>query len=134
MNQPTNVYTVGPGGGFDTAELVDGLGTDATYEVTSLVVPQGDEKGAPTESQLAAAGTDYPTTIKVPYLQYQGAVGDETKQVTASIVASLPAAQRDPFHIAKAVQAFFLDNANGFHYNNERGRRSARPATSWTAS
>jgi len=118
VDQPTTVYTAGPGGGFDSADLTNGLGDDASYTVTSLVVPQGDEQGAPTESQLAAAGTDYPAVV-APYLQYQGAVGDETIQVARSIVASLPAAQRDPFHVAKAIQAFFLDPANGFRYQTD---------------
>ena len=47
VDQTTTVYTAGPGGGFDSAELTSGLGADDSYTVTSLVVPQGDEKGAP---------------------------------------------------------------------------------------
>ncbi len=119
VDQPTTVYTDGPGGSFDSAELVNALGDGDSYTVTSLVVPQGDEKGAPTESQLAAAGTSYPATVRGPYLQYQGAVGDETIQLAKSIAAGLPAAQQDPFHIAKAIQAFFLDKANGFQYQTD---------------
>lgn len=118
VDRPTTVYTAGPGGGFNSAELTGGLGADDSYMVTSLVVPQGEEKGAPTESQLAAAGTDYPATI-APYLQYKGAVGDETINLARSIEAGLPASQQDPFHIAKAIQAFFLDPANGFHYQTD---------------
>ncbi len=118
VDKATNVYTAGPGGGFDSAELATGLGAADSYTVTSLVVPQGDEKGAPTESQLAAAGTTYPATVEGSYLQYQGAVGDETINVARSIAAGLPTSQQDPFHIAKAIQAFFT-TANGFHYNTD---------------
>ncbi|HXX60412.1 MAG TPA: transglutaminaseTgpA domain-containing protein [Candidatus Sulfotelmatobacter sp.] len=118
VDQPTTVYTAGPGGGFDSAELTNALGAGDSYTATSLVVPQGDEKGAPTESQLAAAGTDYPATV-APYLQYKGAVGDETIAVARSVASGLPASQQDAFHIAKAIQAFFLDPANGFRYQTD---------------
>ena len=118
VDKATNVYTAGPGGGFDSAELATGLGAADSYTTTSLVVPQGDEKGAPTESQLAAAGTTYPAAVKGSYLQYKGAVGDETINVARTIAAGLPTSQQDPFHIAKAIQAFFT-TANGFHYNTD---------------
>ncbi|MFI5262001.1 MAG: transglutaminaseTgpA domain-containing protein, partial [Candidatus Limnocylindrales bacterium] len=115
VDQAVTVYTNGQSGVLDTAELAAGLGSGGVYHVTSAVLPTGHAKGAPTQAQLAAAGTVYTDTL-APYLVYQGAVAAETQHVTADIVAALPAAQRDPYHIAQAIQDYFLDQSNGFHY------------------
>jgi transglutaminase-like putative cysteine protease len=123
VDQATTVFTDGPGGVFDAAELAGGLGGGATYQVTSEVLAKGDAPGAPTQFELASAGTDYAATFTpamlAPYLAFKGSVGAETTGTANDIVARLPTDQRDPYHVAQAIQDFFLNSAEAFHYQTD---------------
>jgi len=112
--QQLEVQTNGASGAFNMAKLTAGIQPGVSYAVRSVV---WDESGPDelTENELAAAGTDYPDWIQ-PYLAITpGSVGDLTSQTAQRIMNSVPAEQRDPYHLALATQ-FFLNKSGGFKY------------------
>jgi hypothetical protein len=79
------------------------------YTVTSLV-PQTEGPNAVTANQLAAAGTRYGGAWIDRYTDIiDGSVGPQVEQEAAAIVNRLPAADRDPYHIAQAIQDYLHD-------------------------
>ncbi len=110
-------YTNGPGGPFAMAELSEGLPPGGSYTVESLVRPARGSPGAPTQAELAALGVTYPAWT-ARYIQSPYGAGSIAQQTAAQVVATLPADQRDPFHIADALQRF-LYSSGGFVYDTD---------------
>jgi transglutaminase-like putative cysteine protease len=116
VDQATVLQTIGNKGGFVSLKLVDGISAGTQYTVSSQV-PQISGFGALTAAQLAAAGRNYPDWL-APYREITpGAVGDATYAETERIVGQLPANQRDPFHIADAIQTYLHDGE--FKYDTD---------------
>ena len=107
-----NVVTTGSGGPLGSVQLTNGLDAGESYTVAALVRRSGLAGGI-TGNALAAAGTVYPDWVR-PYIQIQaGSVGPIVQKTADGIVAKLPADQRDPYHIAQAIQNYL----NGFTYD-----------------
>jgi hypothetical protein len=117
VGEQAEVLVNGAGGPFVGARLVNGVSPTVPYTATSLVFnTRGDDRL--TGNQLAAAGTDYPSWIGRFLERRPGSIGDIVVETANQIVASLPADQRDPYHLAVAVQEF-LYRTGGFEYNTD---------------
>lgn len=90
------------GGLESTTSIPPGSG----YFVTALI-------STATESQLNAAGADYPELIRASYLATDG-VTERTRALAEEIVAAEGA--ETPYEMAKALQAYFQTDP-GFRYN-----------------
>lgn len=114
VSQPSEITTRGADGAFVSGRLTYGIEAGVTYTVRSLVRAEG----ALTASQLAAAGTEYPEWVK-PYLDIRpDSMGDVVYDGAAELVAALPKAQRDPYHVALAIQDY-LYSSGGFAYTTD---------------
>ena len=117
VSQPTEVTTRGQGGAFVTAKLAYGIEAGVTYTVRSLVRVQGGN-AVLTASQLSAAGTEYPDWVK-PYLDIRpDSVGDIVHEAAQEVFAKLKLTERDPYHLALAVQDY-LYSTGGFTYTTD---------------
>ena len=68
--------------------------------------------------QLATAGTDYPSWVK-PYLDVRpGSIGESVSDAAAEAVAAIPSGQRDPYHVALAIQDYLYSDG-GFSYTTD---------------
>jgi hypothetical protein len=114
VSQPTEITTRGQGGAFVSAKLSHGVEAGVTYTVQALVrVKNG--RGVLTASQLSAAGADYPDWVK-PYLDIRpDSIGDVVSRTAREVFATLNATQRDPYHLALAIQNY-LYATGGFTY------------------
>jgi transglutaminase-like putative cysteine protease len=117
VNRAATVYTNGPGGPYAGASFVDPPGPNETYTIDALVRAPTQAQGGLTAQQLAGASQTYPAWLR-PFVQYKGAVGSVTIDTANQIVASLPASQRDAYHIAVAIQDY-LYASGGFTYNTD---------------
>lgn len=114
ISQPAELTTRGADGAFAAGSLTFGIEAGVTYTVTSLVRAEGSL----TANRLAAAGTEYPEWVK-PYLDIRpDAMGDVVYDTAAEVVAELPNAQRDPYHVAVAIQDY-LYSSGGFTYTTD---------------
>lgn len=114
VDQPTELLTHGPGGPFVAGKLAFGIQPGVSYSVDSAVHRRSGP-GQLTVSGLAAASTDYAPWLE-RYLEIRpGAVGELTAQTAREIYESLPRGERDPYHVAAAVQEF-LYSSGGFRY------------------
>lgn len=114
VSQPAELTTRGADGAFVSGSLTYGIETGVTYTVRSLARAEG----ALTASQLAAAGTEYPEWVK-PYLDIRpDSMGDVVYDIAAEVVAALPKGQRDPYHVAVAIQDY-LYASGGFNYTTD---------------
>jgi hypothetical protein len=117
VDQPSEVLTHGTDGPFVAAKLSYGVQQDVPYNVRVLVRPTTGPF-ALTAAKLARAGTNYASWIS-RYLDVRpGSMGPEAYDLANRIVAGLPSGQRDPYHIAAAVQDY-LYRAGGFTYNTD---------------
>lgn len=116
IDRATEVYTNAPGGPFAIAQLVDSLEAGDTYSVSALVPT--DAEGGATANQLAAAGRQYPDWAERFVAIRPGSIGQLTEDTADRIVTGLPRGQRDPYHIALAVQRF-LYRDGGFTYRTD---------------
>jgi transglutaminase-like putative cysteine protease len=117
VNEPSEVVTSGTGGPFVEGRLTYGIAPGQTYTVKA-VVDRLSGAGALSASELAAAGTDYPTWVS-RYLEIRpDSIGPVTINVAHSLLAQLPTGQRDPYHIAMAFQDY-LYRSGGFQYNTD---------------
>ncbi|MGZ3587236.1 MAG: transglutaminase TgpA family protein [Candidatus Limnocylindrales bacterium] len=115
VDRPTVLYTNGADGPLAMVELASSLGIGQTYQVQALIRPAKGAPGAPTEADLIAAGQTAFPTWTARYTQTDG-LGPRARQTADQIKAGLPGDQRDPFHLAKAVQALLHDSGT-YHYN-----------------
>lgn len=123
VSQPTELTTRGADGAFVSGSLTYGIEPGVSYSVTSLVRAEG----ALTATRLASAGTEYPEWVK-PYLDIRpDSMGDAVADTAAKIVAGLPSAKRDPYHVALAIQDY-LYSSGGFSYTTDiRGECAGEP-------
>ena len=104
-------------GGFVAGRLPQGLIEGVPYTVRAMV-PTVDGEDALTANQLAAAGVTYDYWVRRYVDIREGSIGQRTYDVAASVVAGLPADQRDPYRIAEAIQNY-LRRTGGFSYNTD---------------
>jgi transglutaminase-like putative cysteine protease len=117
VDRDTVIKTDGQDGPLVTIDLREPIAPGQSYSVTALV-PDTSADSDLTASALAAAGTDYPPELQ-PYLAIRpNSIGQIAYDTADQIVASLPANQRDPNHIALAMQDFF-DRTGGFTYSTD---------------
>ncbi|MEA2621748.1 MAG: hypothetical protein QOH61_658 [Chloroflexota bacterium] len=113
----TEVRTSGTGGPLITVDFPDSIDPGDSYTVSAMVADTGVD-GTLTASLLAAAGTNYPDWAS-RYLEIRpNAVGQVAFDTAQRIRDRLPAGQRDPYHVALAMQSFF-DGGNGFTYSTD---------------
>jgi transglutaminase-like putative cysteine protease len=117
VNQQTEVQVNGADATFVEAKLVNGIQPQVPYTVTSLVL-DARGKDALTGNELAAASTDYAAWLDRYMAIRPGSVGEIVSDTARQIVASMPADQRDPYHLAVAVQDF-LYRTGGFQYDTD---------------
>jgi len=90
------------------------------YSVRSLVRATTG-RGSLTASQLAAAGTQYPDWVR-PYLDIRpDSISDEVYATARSIRASVRATERDPYHVALAVQDYLYASGDFTYSTDIRG-------------
>ncbi|MGH2408605.1 MAG: transglutaminase TgpA family protein, partial [Candidatus Limnocylindrales bacterium] len=118
VDHATIVWTAGTAGPLVMAEFSDGMPDGETYVVKAAVRAKHEAAGGLTQYELAAAGQAYPGWL-APYLAIQpGSVGPLTASTADAIVQSLPSVQRDPFHVADAIQRY-LGSTGGFSYSTD---------------
>jgi transglutaminase-like putative cysteine protease len=117
VSQPAELTTRGPGGAFVSAKLSYGVEPGVPYTVRSQVrATKGG--GALTAGTLASAGREYPDWID-PYLEIRPqSIGSEVYDIAGQIVDSLPRTERDPYHVAKAIQDY-LYGSGEFEYTTD---------------
>lgn len=127
VDRPIELLLSQPGGAFVGAQLADGLDTGDIYTVVSLV-PDTESEDAVTGNELAAAGvTGYPEFVRPYFSIVEDSIGRRVYSETDRIVSRLPRNQRDPYHIARAVQDYLLRDG-GFEYEtNVPGVCSGQP-------
>ncbi len=117
IDQPSQVVTSGSHGPLVEGQLSYGVIPGEPYTVTS-VIDVATGATALTAGELASAGTNYPSWIS-RYLDIRpGSIGTGTTSVAQTIVTGLSRNQRDPFHIAAAMQDY-LYRTGGFTYNTD---------------
>lgn len=121
FDRATELHTQGAGGGFILLKMADGIEPGTEYTVSALV-PLTSGENALTGARLATAGEQYPDWL-TPYLEIRPeAIGGATFAVADGIVEALPADQRDPYHVAEAIQNYLYADG-GFQYQTDmRGR------------
>lgn len=121
VDQPAELVTNGANGPFVEAKLSGGLQPGIPYSVQSNVL-QTSGKGAPTESDMATAGVNYPAWI-AKYLEIRpGSISDTVFQTAKAIYDKIPQTQRDPYHIAVAVQDYLYSSGNFSYETNLVGQ------------
>lgn len=117
VSETAEVLVNGAGGPFVGAKLVNGIAPDVPYTAKSIVF---NMRGADplTGNQLAAAGTQYPAWIERFLAIRPDSVGPIVAQTANQIRNSLPADERDPYHLATAVQEYLWETG-GFEYNTD---------------
>lgn len=117
VDQATELSAHRGDGGFITLRLGEGLREGTQYGAISLV-PEVSGNAAITAARLAAAGTDYEPWLD-RYLEIRpGAVGRRAYAEANGIVSRLPVRQRNPYHIAEAIQNWFWRDG-GFEYDTD---------------
>jgi transglutaminase-like putative cysteine protease len=115
-SRSVQVVTAGPNGPVATIRMSDPVSDGQTYGMTALVRVEGSD--GITGNQLAAAGTAYPSWAQRYVAVQRGSAGPIVKETADRIVAELPADQRDPYHVAQAVQKY-LYRQGGFVYDTD---------------
>lgn len=117
VDQQAEVQVNGPDGPFVAVKLVYGIQPEVPFTVTSMV---RDTRGrnALTGNELAVSGTAYPEWVERYLAIRPGSLGDIVRQTAADILDSLPGNQRDPYHVAAAVQDY-LWRSGGFEYTTD---------------
>jgi transglutaminase-like putative cysteine protease len=114
IDHATQVRTDGPGGPLLMIDFDGAISPGDTYTITSLQ-PTTDPRTEITAADLAGAGVDYPGWAEAYIDVPPNTLGQAAIGIADSIVAKLPANQRDPYHVADALQRY-LDHDGGFRY------------------
>jgi len=118
IDHATHVRTDGQGGPLLTIDFDGAISPGDTYTVTSRVPTDPKSGGAITVADLASAGVDYPAWAEAYIFVQPNTMGDAAAAKADSIVAKLSVNQRDPFHVADAIQRY-LDHDGGFRYQTD---------------
>jgi Transglutaminase-like superfamily/Domain of unknown function (DUF4129)/TgpA N-terminal domain len=118
LDEEATVQTTADGGLLDI-RIGQSLEPGVSYVVTSRVFDTVGA-GALTAADLASAGRDYsPYGQMQRYIEIQnGSIGDVTTRIAGNIVSNLLPTQRDPYHIALAMQNY-LHTTGGFEYDTD---------------
>ncbi len=119
VSAPTRVVTQGAGGPLDEISLASVLPAGGSYRVTALV--RDGAKTPVTANELAAAGVDYPGWAKQYVSILPGSIGPIVREETDRIVATLPAGEHDPYHVAKAIQDWLYSGGHFIYDTNVQG-------------
>ncbi len=117
VDRDTVIRTVGPDATLARIDLAQAVDPGDSYTVTSAV-PSTDPKLGVTASMLAAAGTTYPAWVESYTVIEPNSIGQIAYDTANQLVSQLRADQRDPYHIALAMQTFFNDTTN-FRYSTD---------------
>ncbi|MEO7118697.1 MAG: transglutaminaseTgpA domain-containing protein [Candidatus Limnocylindrales bacterium] len=118
LDRDAEVLTSGEFGPLVTIGLRDAIDPGESYTVSALVPETDPDEGALTAAQLAAASTTYPAWAR-KYVEIRPESIDQLVYDTADgIVAGLDVRNRDPYHIAMAIQEF-LYTGGGFTYTTD---------------
>ena len=118
VDRAAEVVTSTPRGPVALIELAERVRSGEGYTVSALVRNEGEENGGLTANRLAAAGLDYPAWTRRYVAIREGSIGELTRQTSDAIVAELPEDERDPYHVAEAVQRY-LYRTGGFRYRTD---------------
>jgi transglutaminase-like putative cysteine protease len=118
VDHPTHVQTDGQAGPLLTIDFSGAISPGDTYTITSLVQNSDLRTGGISAADLAQAGVDYPGWALAYTNVPANSMGTAATAAADSIVARLPAEQRDPYHVADAVQRY-LDRDGGFRYQTD---------------
>jgi len=117
-DQETEVVTNGLGGPFVEAKLSNGINSGVPYTIQADV-PKPPLSGGLTANLLAVAGTNYPDWVTQRYLSIMpNSVGPGVAATAQQILATVPINQRDPYHVAQAVQDY-LYSSGVFQYTTD---------------
>ncbi|MDQ3554316.1 MAG: transglutaminaseTgpA domain-containing protein, partial [Chloroflexota bacterium] len=118
VDQDAEVLTNEPGGPLIAIDLRDAIDPGESYAVTALV-PDGDAgEEMITAADLAAAGVEYPAWTRRFVEIRPDSIGALTYETAERIVSQLPPDDRDPYHVAEAIQQF-LYRDGGFQYRTD---------------
>lgn len=117
VDRDAEVLTNEEGGPLVAIDLRDAIDPGESYTVTSIV-PDPDSDDLVTAADLAAAGVEYPSWTRRFIEIRPGSIGDLTYETADQIVSLLPADERDPYHVADAMQSF-LYRDGGFQYRTD---------------
>jgi Transglutaminase-like superfamily/TgpA N-terminal domain/Domain of unknown function (DUF4129) len=116
LDHEATVQTTADGGLLDI-RIGQSLEPGVSYVVTSRVFDRVGP-GALTAADLAAAGVQYGPEMR-RYIEIQnGSIGDVTTRIAGNIVSNLLPLERDPYHVALAVQNY-LHDSGGFEYDTD---------------
>lgn len=101
-------------GGFITGRVPGGFEAGVPFSVRAAV-PIREGESRITGNQLAAAGVEYPRWVERYTAIREGSLGPLVYSRMEMLVSQLPPEQRDPFHIADAVEDW-LRSRGGFQY------------------
>ena len=116
VSLPAQPVTVGSGGPFASLRATSPVREGQRFTLKALVPDEGPD--GLTASQLAAAGTVYPAWASRYVQILPGSMGPLAKETADRVVSGLPAGQRDPYHVARALQDF-LYKGGGFTYDTD---------------
>jgi hypothetical protein len=116
-DQQTEIVLHGLAGAFVEAKLVNGIEANVPYTVTSLVRDLSGPRRL-TGNVLGVAGQNYPAWTDRYVDIRPDSLGEEVSATARGIVAKLPITQRDPYHIAFAIQNYLFETG-GFTYNTD---------------
>jgi hypothetical protein len=116
LDHEATVQTTADGGLLDI-RIGQSLEPGFSYVVRSRVFDNVGA-GALTAADLASAGVQYGPEMR-RYIDIQnGSIGDVTTRIAGNIVSNLLPTQRDPYHIAFAMQNY-LHDSGGFEYDTD---------------
>jgi hypothetical protein len=114
VDRAAQVRTAGDRGPMAAIDFQEQVSRGDGYTVVSLVRDPEDDILF-TRQSLSSAGTNYPSFIVPRYTQIaEGSSGERVRTEATRIRSELPASQRDPFHVADAIEDFF--HGPGFRY------------------
>jgi transglutaminase-like putative cysteine protease len=116
LDRPASVRTAGEDGSMAAIDFAEPVPPGQSYVVESLV-PDPDDQSVFTEAVLSAAGTAYPEWVQRYLRAPDGAVGELTKRQAYRIRDSQDASERDPFHLADAVEDYL--RGPGFQFQTD---------------
>jgi transglutaminase-like putative cysteine protease len=115
LDRAARVRLMGDDGTFQVLEVPDRLRVGGQYEVTALEPAIRGEDGL-TIHRLLAGGTHYDAWLKPLSSVSPETAGQRTIDAAAAIRKRLPAAERDPYRLAREIQSFLAKSPDKFIY------------------